>query len=266
MRRWGVAWVTGILLVLSACSPSPPQAPVENPTASAGGPTASDSPAAPPTGPTATSPAASGLDGDWVLWTKAQPSCPDLNGRRLHVADGTATIAVGIVGWTAPVTLTGPVTSDGGTATMSLERSKPTADAVSLKGSPKDADTLTGKGSAGGVHPGGRNGYSCTFTFTLERLVADAGDACTAPAIQAAVLAATKLPAVRIDPATVKCAQGWATARVDPAQAAQEFAVALQSEKGRWVRRSLSDACNWKHPETGTRPLPMELAASLCGG
>lgn len=261
MRRSGVAWVTGILLVLSACSQSPPPAPVENPTAPASGPTAPGSPAAPPS-----SPAAGGLDGDWVLWTKGQPSCPELNGRRLHIAGGEATIAVGIVGWTDPVTLTGPATLDGGTATISLERGKPTKDAVTLNGSPKGPDTITGKGSAGGVHPGGQNGYSCTFTFTLERLATDAGDACTAPAIQAAVLDAAKLPAVRIDPASVKCAQGWATARIDPSQAAQEFAVAVHSEGGRWVRHSLSEACNWKHPEKGSRPLPMELAGSICGG
>ena len=248
MHRLGVAWITGILLVLSACTASAQSASVENPTALTSGPTAKGSPSSSSPG----NQPSSVLDGDWALWVTAQPSCPDLNGRRLHVAGGAASIAVGIVGWTDPVTLTGPATMDGASVSVDAERSKPTKDAVQLKGSLKGADTVTGKGTAGGVHPGGQNGYSCTFTFTLERLATDAGDACTALAVQAAVLDATSLPAVRIDPSTLQCAQGWATARVDPNQPAQEFAVAVQSKNGRWVRHSLSKACNWKHPEQGT--------------
>lgn len=262
MRRGGVALVTGIVLILSACSASPAQAPVENPTASKGTPIASGS-----SGPPATSSPASALDGDWVLWVKAQTSCPDLDGRRLTIAHGVATIALGIVGWRDPVTLTGPASADGTAATIQVNRTEPSADMVEFDGTVSgDGATISGKGKAGGVHPGGQNGYACTFTFSLERLDAAGGDACTTAAVQRAVLETTTLPPVRIDADSVTCAEGWATARVDPAHGGQEFAVALKSENGRWVRHTMSQACNWKHPETGTRPLPWALAKSVCGG
>ena len=263
MRRGGVAaWVTGIVLILSGCGTSAAPAPVENPTGSAGAPTGSASASTPPAGP-----GPSVLDGDWVLWVTAQSSCPDLDGRRLHVANELASIALGIVGWRDPVTLTGPATADGSAASMHLSRTKPTADDLELNGAIKaSGDTISGKGRAGGVHPGGQNGYSCTFTFTLERLGAGLGDACTTPAVQAAVLDAKGMAPVRIEPDSVICAEGWATARVDPAHAGQELAVALESERGRWVRHTMSEACNWKHPETGKRPLPIALASSVCGG
>lgn len=263
MRRGGVAaWVTGIVLILSGCGTPAAPAPVENPTASVAAPTTPASPTTPGTGP-----GPSVLDGDWVLWVKAGTSCPDLDGRRLQVADSVASIALGIVGWRDPVTMTGPATANGSRATIHVSRTTPTADDLQLAGTVKPSgDAITGDGTAGGVHPGGQNGYACTFTFTLERLGTELGDACTTPAVQAAVLDSKGMPPVRIEADSVTCADGWAIARVDQAHAAQEFAVALESRNGRWVRHSMSEACNWKHPETGTRPLPMTLARSVCGG
>ncbi|MDR7190898.1 hypothetical protein J2Y46_003756 [Microbacterium sp. BE35] len=150
-RSLGSLAVLSLIVLLAGCTP-------------AAGDTAAPSPS--PEGPTASStptPTSPGLDGEWIVdLADPDPGCIMLLGyRHLTVAGETGTLDTG------ETPLAGPVELHGDAVTMHLERTAPTKDAIDITAALGQDGVARGTGEAGGIHPGGTNGYACTIPLSL---------------------------------------------------------------------------------------------------
>ncbi|GAA1950793.1 hypothetical protein [Microbacterium deminutum] len=149
VRSLGSLAFIPLVVLLAACAPAAGDA---SPPTSAP-PTESATPT--PTGPS--------LDGDWIV----QLSEPDtgcimaIGYRILTVEGGTGTLNAGVT------PLVGPAVLQGDTVTLHLERTSPTKDALDLTATLGPDGVARGVADAGGIHPGGTNGYSCKIPLSL---------------------------------------------------------------------------------------------------
>jgi hypothetical protein len=151
------------LLVLAgalvACAPAGGVAPTSHANAVAASPTTTPGPS---------------LSGDWIVQsTDEQAPCVGVDYRVVHIADDTATLSEAIAGSAADTpALSGPAAIAGDAVTIHMERSAPTKDAIDITGTLGDDGVVHGSAKAGGIHPGGTNGYTCTFALVLVPAVA----------------------------------------------------------------------------------------------
>lgn len=150
-RFLGNLAVLPLVLLLAACAPA----------AGASGAPASSSET--PTETAAPTPTGPSLDGDWIVdLADPDPGCIMALGYRHLVVDGeSGTLDAG------ETPLTGPVDLQGDAVTMHLERTSPTKDAIDITATLGADGVARGSGEAGGIHPGGTNGYACTIPLSL---------------------------------------------------------------------------------------------------
>ena len=155
-RSLGGLALLALAVALTACTPAAGGASPES---------ASATPSPTPSGPT--------LDGDWVVQAGgSQGACIGVDYRTLQVASAAGSIAVGIAGSGANTpALTGPAEIDGDRVTITLKRSAPTKDELDITGMLGDDGVIRGTAEAGGIHPGGETGYTCTFPVIMVRAV-----------------------------------------------------------------------------------------------
>ncbi|MBN9170679.1 MAG: hypothetical protein J0I50_02130 [Microbacterium sp.] len=127
------------------------------------------------TSPASPTPAAT-LDGDWIAQVADSASpCIGIAQRIVHIEGGTASTTPSIAGAAADApALTGPATLAGEAVTIHVARSSPTKDALDVTATLDAEGVVHGTATAGGVHPGGTNGYACDFAITLIRAVGGA--------------------------------------------------------------------------------------------
>ncbi|MFB7886025.1 hypothetical protein [Microbacterium sp. NPDC056057] len=150
-RSLGSLAVLSLVIMLAACTPAAGD--TAAPSSSPETPTASATPT--PTGPR--------IDGEWIVdLADPDPGCiMALGYRHLTVAGGTGSLDTGVT------PLTGPVELQGDAVTMHLERTTPTKDAIDITATFGQDGVVRGTGEAGGIHPGGTNGYACTIPLSL---------------------------------------------------------------------------------------------------
>jgi len=138
-----------LVLLLAACAPATEGA-APSPSA-----TPAESTTPTPTGPT--------LDGEWIVdLADPDPGCiMALGYRTLAIDGGTGSLDTG------ETPLIGPVDLQGDTVTMHLERTSPSKDALDVTATLGPDGVARGTGEAGGIHPGGTNGYACTIPLSL---------------------------------------------------------------------------------------------------
>lgn len=156
VRSLGGLAVITLALLLTACTAPAPSGSPETPRAAA---SATDTPTeAPPT-----------LDGDWISQV-ADPSstCIGIGYRILHIDAGVASTTTTFAGATTDTPpVTGPAVLSGSSATINLARSTPTKDVLDITGVLGEDGLIRGTANASGIHPGGQNGYTCSFDVTL---------------------------------------------------------------------------------------------------
>ncbi len=271
MHRGVVALTIALACGLTGCATG--SRPIATTSASGGAsaPAATAPPAAAASTPPPSSPSAP-LDGDRILWIeKPRSSCPQSSGKILSIEGSDATYHSTVVARKQGLTFPGTSALDGTNVTVGLRYSATDSretDLVDLAGKLADPDTVTGKGTSGGIHPSGETGYSCRFRFTLTRMAAGYGDDCTSADVQAAVLD-SDLARARIEPDTLKCSGRWALALVVPGTfddtGAVVWGVAVRSNGTKWVRRPFPRSC-LTAGGSSAGAMPGDLASQFCGG
>lgn len=156
------------------------------------------------------------LDGTWaVQLDDPNASCVFVNERLVQIVHGVATLSPVIAGLVDhPPTLTGPATLDGAAISFTVANPDPTKDEIDFAGT-LDDDTAQGTMTAGGIHPGLTNGYTCQFEAALVRVSAPTSAECSPEVVQAALNTApgrTQFVTIKVKQTQLVCSGEWAFA------------------------------------------------------
>lgn len=237
--------VIALMALLVACSPGG--------AGSYGGTSTgpSVSAAATPTPSLSATATSNAFDGTWMVQLEdANGSCVNVTQRLVHIVDGVATISPAIVGLVDhPPQLTGPATLEGSTITFKAVNPEPTKDEVQYTGSIGADGIAHGTMTAGGIHPGLTNGYTCQFAAALVPVMAPTSTECTPEVVQAALNTApgrTQFVTLKIKQTQMVCSGDWvfATPQIELDSGSPSLSnELLHIENGAWKVLDFATAC-----------------------